>query len=116
ALSILSTHILVLRRGPMTVGGPPAGVGQSRLTGWRLDGGAPDASGNSGTIVGTIHGAGEPMRLQWISPHQLVRALAEDYVVPVTLVVETRFPDGHLASYSIASSFSVTVNFAAQSG
>ena len=116
ALTTLSIHLVVFREGLMTIDGTPAGFGQSRLTGWRLDGGVSDASGNSGTIVGTIHGAGEPMRLQWNSPNQIVRARAEDYVVPVTLVVETRFPDGHLASYSIASSFSVTVNFAAQSG
>jgi len=56
------------------------------------------------------------MRLQWNSPDRIVSAQPQDYIVPVSLLVETRFPDGHRASYVIASSFSVTVNFAAQSG
>jgi hypothetical protein len=34
----------------------------------------------------------------------------------MTLYVETRFPDGQLTSYTVVSSFSVTVDFAAQSG
>jgi hypothetical protein len=56
------------------------------------------------------------MRLQWNSPDRIVGSQPLDYVVPVTLYVETRFLDGHLAFYVIASSFSVSVDFAAQSG
>jgi hypothetical protein len=56
------------------------------------------------------------MRLQWNSPDRIVGGQPLDYVVPVTLYMETRFPDGHLAFYVIASSFSVSVDFAAQSG
>jgi hypothetical protein len=56
------------------------------------------------------------MRLQWNSPDRIVGGQRQDYAVPVTLYLETRFPDGHLASYVIASSFSVSVDFAAQSG
>jgi hypothetical protein len=41
---------------------------------------------------------------------------SRDYVVPVTLFIATRFPDGQVASYAIGSSFSVSVNFAAESG
>jgi hypothetical protein len=116
ALTTLSIHLIVLREGLINIDGTPTGLGQSRLTGWRLDGGPSDAPGNSGTTVGSTHRSGQPMRLQWNSPNQIVTARPEDYVVPVTLMVETHFSDGHVASYTIASSFSVTVNFAAQSG
>jgi hypothetical protein len=56
------------------------------------------------------------MQMQWNSPDHIVGGQPQDYGVPVSLYVETRFSDGHLASYVIASSFSVTVDFAAQSG
>lgn len=115
-LTTLSVHLVVVREGFITIDGARAGLGQSRLTGWRLDGGVLDAPGKSGTTVGATHPAGEPMRLQWNAPDRIVNMHPQDYTVPVTLLVETRFPDGHLASYAIASSFSVTVNFAAQSG
>src|SRR2546425_409096 len=116
ALTTLTIHLVVIREGLVTIDGARGGFGQSRLIGWRLDGGVLDAPGNSGTSVGASHSAGEPMRLQWNAPDRIVSAQPQDYIVPVTLLVETRFPDGHLASYAIASSFSVTVNFAAQSG
>ena len=39
-----------------------------------------------------------------------------DYLVPVTLFVRTTYPDGHVADFTFDSTFSVTVNFAAQNG
>jgi hypothetical protein len=54
--------------------------------------------------------------LQWNTPNRIVGGQPRDYVVPVTLFIATRFPDGHVASYAIASSFTVSVNFAAESG
>lgn len=116
ALTTLSIHLLVAREGVLTIGGVPDGFGQSWLTAWRLDGAPSDAPAGSGTTPGAIHVASDPMRLQWDSPDHIVGARAQDYLVPTTLYVTTRFPDGHLASYGIASSFSVSVNFAAQSG
>ena len=56
------------------------------------------------------------MLLQWNNPDRILGGQRLDYAVPVTLFVETLFPDGHRASYVIASSFSVSVDFAAQSG
>src|SRR6266566_4244391 len=67
-------------------------------------------------VDGVAHGSGEVMLLQWNNPDRIVGGQRLDYIVPVTLFVETRFPDGHLASYVIASSFSVSVDYAAQSG
>jgi hypothetical protein len=86
------------------------------LTGWRLDGASSDAPSGVGTVPGQAHGAGEPLRLQWNTPNHIVGGQPLDYVVPMTLFITTRFPDGHVASYAIASSFSVSVNFAAESG
>jgi hypothetical protein len=54
--------------------------------------------------------------LQWNAPNHIVGGQPRDYVVPVTLFVATRFPDGVVASYAIASTFSVSINFAAESG
>jgi hypothetical protein len=54
--------------------------------------------------------------LQWNSPDHILGGQPRDYVVPVTLFIATRFPDGQVASYAIGSSFSVSVNFAAESG
>ncbi len=116
ALTTLSLHLLINREGLLVVDGVPRGFGQSRLTGWRFDGAPSDAPPGSGTLPRKNHGAGEPMLLQWNSPDRIVSGQPQDYAVPVTLYVQTRFPDGHVASYVIASSFSVSVDFAAQSG
>jgi hypothetical protein len=116
ALTTLAVRLLVLREGVLRVDGVDRGFGQSRLTNWRLDGAASDAPRGSGTAPGTIHPASEPMVLQWNAPDRLVGAQSQEYLVPLTLYVETRFPDGYRASYAIRSSFSVSVNFAAQSG
>jgi hypothetical protein len=116
ALTTLSVHLLINREGLLVVDGVPRGFGQSQLTGWRFDGGQSDAPPGIGTVPHHTHGAADVMRLQWNSPDRIVGSQQQDYAVPVTLYVETRFPDGHFASYVIASSFSVSVDFAAQSG
>jgi len=116
ALTSLSVQLLVTREGQLIIDGVPGGFGHSWLTGWRLDGAHSDAPPGVGTLPGDRHRAGDPLRLQWNSPNHIIGGQPRDYVVPVTLVIATRFPDGHVAPYAIASSFSVTVNFAAQSG
>jgi hypothetical protein len=116
ALTSLSVHLLISREGLIVVDSVPRGFGHSRLTGWRFDGGPSDAPAGTGTIPHRAHASGDVMRLQWNNPDRIVGGQRLDYIVPVTLYVETRFPDGHLASYTIASSFSVSVDFAAQSG
>jgi hypothetical protein len=116
ALTSLSVQLLVVREGLLTIGGAARGYGHSWLTGWRLDGTASDAPPGTGTIPGAIHRLGEPLRLQWNTPDRIIGGQPRDYVVPVTLFVTTRFPDGHVASYAIPSSFSVSVNFAAENG
>lgn len=116
ALTSLSVHLMINREGLLMVDGVPHGFGQSRLTGWRYDGGPSDTPAGTGTLPYRVYGSGEVMRLQWNNPDRIVGGQPLDYGVPVTLYVETRFPDGHLASYVIASSFSVSVDFAAQSG
>jgi len=116
ALTFLSVHLLIDREGLLVVDGVSRGFGQSRLTSWRFDGGPSDAPAGSGTAPRRVHGSSEAMRLQWNNPDRIVGGQRLYYIVPVTLFVETRFPDGHLVSYAIASSFSVSVDFAAQSG
>ena len=116
ALTSLSVQLLIIREGQLTIDGVPGGFGHSWLIGWRLDGARSDAPPGVGTVPGGPHPAAEPLRLQWNTPNQIVGGQPRDYVVPVTLFIATRFPDGHVASYAIASSFSVSVNFAAESG
>lgn len=116
ALTSLSVQLLIVREAQLAIDGVPQGFGRSRLSAWRLDGPPSDAPAGSGTTPGVSHSAGDLMRLQWNSPDRIVGGQPQDYLVPVTLFVETRFPDGHVASYVIASSFSVSVNFAAESG
>lgn len=116
ALTTLSIHLLINREGLLVVDGVPRGFGHSRLTGWRFEGGPSDAPAGTGTIPHRPQGSREVMQLQWNNPDRIVGGQRQDYTVPVTLYVETRFPDGHLGSFVIASSFSVSVDFAAQSG
>jgi hypothetical protein len=116
ALTRLDVRLLIVREGLMRIDGVPRGSGQSRLTGWRLDGAGSDAPAGSGTVPGAIQAPAEPMYLQWNAPDRIVGASTQEYVVPVTLYVDAHFPDGHVGSYAIRSSFSVSVNFAAQSG
>jgi hypothetical protein len=116
ALTSLSVQLLITREGQLRIGGVSAGFGRSWLTGWRLDGPPSDAPAGTGTVPGGIHRPGDPLRMQWNAPDRIVGGQPRDYVVPVTLFLATRFPDGHVGSYAIASSFSVSVNFAAESG
>jgi hypothetical protein len=115
-LTTMAVRLLIVHDGVMTIDGRPAGPGHSTLTGWRLDGGPSDAPQGSGTPVGTRYAAEEVLRLQWNSPDRLASGQGQSYIVPVTLYVETRFFDGHVATFTIPSSFTVSVNFAAESG
>lgn len=116
SLTTLAIHMDLLQEGQLTIGGQPRGLGRSTLVAWRLDGVASDAPAPSGTRPGSVHPAIDPLVLQWNAPDRIERAQLQDYVVPITLFVATHFPDGHLATYAIPSSFSVTVDFAAESG
>jgi hypothetical protein len=116
ALTTLSLHLVIVREGLLMVDGVPQGFGHSRLIGWRYNGARSDAPPGSGTTPGTTYAADEPMRMQWNSPDRILSGQLQDYSVPVTLYVETIFSDSHVGSYVIPSSFSVSVDFAAQSG
>jgi hypothetical protein len=116
ALTSLSVQLGIVREGELVVKGVPRGFGHSWLAGWRFDGAPSDAPAGVGTAPGGRHAASDPLRLQWNAPDHILGGQPRDYVVPVTLFIATRFPDGHVASYAIGSSFSVSVNFAAQSG
>jgi hypothetical protein len=116
ALTSLSVQLLIVREGELVVNSVPRGFGHSWLVGWRFDGAPSDAPPGVGTAPGGRHAPGEPLRLQWNVPDHILGGQPRDYLVPVTLFIATRFPDGHVASYAIGSSFSVSVNFAAESG
>ena len=109
-------HLVVTREGQLRIGGVPAGAGSSRLVRWRYDGATSDAPAGIGTKPGQAGEPRTPLRLQWNQPDRLSGQQPEDYQVPVTLYVETRFTDGRSLIYPVPSTFSVTVNFAAQSG
>src|SRR5207302_967905 len=47
ALTTLSVHLLINREGLLAVDGVSRGFGQSRLTGWRFDGGPSDGLSES---------------------------------------------------------------------
>lgn len=116
SLTTLAIHMDLLQEGQLTIGGQPRGFGRSTLVAWRLDGAPSDAPAPSGTRPGRVYPATNPLVLQWNTPDRIERAQLQDYVVPITLFVATLFPDGHLVTYAIPSSFSVTVDFAAESG
>lgn len=116
SLTSMAVHALVLQEGVMMVDSRVAGIGNSRLVAWRLEGSPSDAPVGSGTVPGGIHSAQDALRLQWNAPDRIGSGQAQDYLVDVTLYVETRYPDGHAVTYVIPSSFSVSVNFAAESG
>lgn len=116
SLTTLQVHLLITRDGQLTLDGRPVGFGRSVLTGWRLEGVPSDAPSGTGTNPGVIHPANDVLRLQWNAPDRIQGTQPQAYAVAVTLFVETHFPDGHVGSYAIASSFSVSVGFAAESG
>ena len=116
SLTTLVVHLVVSREGQLVIDGRPAGFGRSHLTGWRLDGPASDAPIGTGTSPGPIHPAADLLRLQWNTPDHVTGTQPQDYIVPLTLYIETRFPDGHVGTFAMASSFSVSVGFSAQSG
>ena len=116
ALTTMGVHLRIQQEGLMTIDGRVAGVGRSRLIGWRLDGAPSDAPAGVGTAPGQVHAFQDPLRLQWNTPDRLGPGPAHSYLVPMTLYLETRYPDGHVANFVIPSSFFVSVNFAAESG
>ncbi len=116
ALTDLWPHLLVTREGWIRVGATSAGPAHSTLIGWRYTGPPSDAPAGIGTRPGATGGPSEPLRLQWNQPDRLAGTQLQDYVVPVALDIETHYSDGHVARYTIDSTFSVTVDFAAESG
>ena len=116
ALTTFAVHLLVEREGLVRIGGTTVGGARSRLLRWRYDGLPSDAPRGAGTSSGAIVDAATFLRLQWNAPDRVRGQQLEDYAVPLTLYVESRFQDGHVAVYAIASSFLVTVDFAAESG
>ncbi len=109
-------HPLILREGYISMDGRAAGTGRSILTAWRYTGPPSDAPASVATVAGALHPASDPMRLQWNQPDALAGGTGRDYDVPLTLYVRTTYPDGHVADFTFSSTFSVTVNFAAQNG
>ncbi|TME48451.1 MAG: hypothetical protein E6I56_01345 [Chloroflexi bacterium] len=116
ALTTMAVHLRIQQEGLMTIDGRVTGVGRSRLIAWRLGGSPSDAPAGAGTLPGQVHAFQDPLRLQWNAPDRLASGRTQGYVVPMTLYVETHYPDGHVANFVIASSFFVFVNFAAESG
>jgi hypothetical protein len=109
-------HPLILQEGYITLDGRPTSAGHTILIAWRYAGPPTDAPASVGTVAGPSHSASDPMRLQWNQPDALVGTASDDYAVPVILRVRTTYPDGHMAVFTFESTFSVTVNFAAQNG
>ncbi|MEO6795919.1 MAG: hypothetical protein ABI401_10605 [Candidatus Dormibacter sp.] len=116
ALTQFAVHLLVSREGLVRIGGATVGAARSRLLRWRYDGVPSDAPRNAGTIPGIVADAATLLRLQWNVPDLVSGHQLQDYTVRLTLYVESRFQDGHVAVYAIASYFLVTVDFAAESG
>ena len=116
ALTTFWIRLLIEREALLLIDGVPKGFAQSRLVGWRFEGPGSDAPPGSGTTPEVFHDPTAPLQLQWNSPDRVVGTQPQDYIVPVTLFVQSHFPDGHAAIYALASSFSVSVDFAAESG
>lgn len=114
ALTAFGVRLIVLREGLWLIDGVINGLGKSTLIAWRYDGAMTYAP--PGTSPGLIDTPDQPLRLQWNAPDHLAGSQPQDYVVPVTILVETRYPDGHVAKYVVATSFTVSVDFAAESG
>ena len=106
----------ILREGYVTLDGRRAGTGRTALIAWEFSGPATDAPAAVATGVGTEHGPSDPLRLQWNAPDVIAGSIGRDYSVALILYVRTTYPDGHAATWSFPSTFSVTVNFAAQNG
>ncbi|MDQ6883668.1 MAG: hypothetical protein M3077_05435 [Candidatus Dormibacteraeota bacterium] len=116
ALTQFSVHALVTQEAWIRVGTAAAGTAHSHLVRWQYLGAASDAPATVGTHTGQVGEPTTPLQLQWNLPDRLSRGGLQEYVVPIRLFIETRFSDGHVGIYGIDSSFSVSVDFAAQSG
>jgi hypothetical protein len=116
ALTLIGVRVSIIQEGVMTISGRRAGLGRSTLVAWRLDGIRSDAPPGVGTIPETIHPPSDLMALQWDTPNAIGPGGTQTYQIPVTLYLQTRFPNGHIGTYMIPSTFSVSVNFAADSG
>jgi hypothetical protein len=114
APTAFAVRLIVLREGLSLVDGVVNGLGKSTLIAWRYDGAMTYAAAR--TSPGAIRTPDQPLRLQWNAPDRLAGSQPQDYVVPVTILVQTRYPDGHVAKYVVATSFTVSVDFAAESG
>ncbi len=116
ALTEFWVHALITREGSIRLGATVAGTARSRLVRWQYLGPGSDAPAAVGTRSGQVGDPTARLRMQWNLPDRVARGGPQDYLVPIRLYLETRFSDGHIGIYGIDSSFSVTVDFAAQSG
>jgi len=106
----------ILREGYLTHDGVRAGGARSALSSWRYLGPATDTSPNVGTKPNALYSDTDPLRLQWNAPDPVVGQHAQDYTVPLVLYMRTVFADGNVATFAISTSFTVTVDFAAENG
>ncbi len=106
----------ILREGYLTHDGIRAGGARSALSSWRYLGPATDTFPNVGTKPNALYSDTDPLRLQWNAPDPVVGQHAQDYTVPLVLYMRTVFADGNVTTFAISTSFTVTVEFAAENG
>ena len=116
ALTSFGVHLLITREAQIRIGSRLVGTASSRLVRWRYDGPPSEGPALTVTAPGSVWDPGTPLRLQWNQPNRVSARQIQDYSVPLTLYLESRYQDGHVSLYVLRSSFLVTVDFAAQSG
>jgi hypothetical protein len=105
----------ILREAELRLDGAFDSYGHSTFTAWTYLG--PDSAGGvSATRPGVEHPASDVLRLQWDAPDRLNGPFSSPYQVPMLLVFDSGFPDGHHQYFVVEASFYVTVGYAALSG
>ena len=112
-LTDLYVRPVVQREGYMTADGVPAGDGRSSLVSWLLVAGSVDGPAAEVTAAGAGAGADIAIVQQWDLPDREEGGQAVPYLVRISYVMRTIYPDGHQRDTSFTGSVQVIVRYSA---
>ena len=113
-LLLIYSRAVVISPGTESVGGVNVGTATSSTVSWKYLGRWTDAPIGEGTQPGATGGSVNAISLQWNNAEMLNGfGKPVDEQVPITMQVNTTYPDGHVVSESVTGNIAVTIYYVA---
>jgi len=108
---------IVVRPGVEMVDGVEVGIATSRVLRWHYLGGPTDAPPSEGTTAGAHGSADTPVVVQYDHAERTdAQGNPIDETVPLSVVVETAYPDGTVQTTTLDGSIAVAIYYAGLTG